>query len=82
MCDCTLCAYADRDKKGRFLDRCAGYGNCSFEPYEGEVKPWPIDQMRELFAGATVSKFATPEACRAFKEGVYQCIRIMEEDNL
>lgn len=40
-----------------------------------------IDKMRELLAGATVSKFSTPEACRAFKDGVSQCIRIMEEES-
>ena len=40
-----------------------------------------IDKMRELLAGATVSKFSTPEACQAFKDGVSQCIQIMEEEN-
>lgn len=78
--DCFTCAYADRDKHGRYLDRCAGYGNCSYDEYEGKVKSWPIDQMKELLAGAVMSKFVSIEACRCYRDAIQQCIAIMEEE--
>ncbi len=79
---CVTCEYAQRDKHGRFLNRCSGFANCSYSQYQGKVRPWPIDQMKELLAGAVVSKFATVDQCRAFRDGVSACIAIMEEEEL
>lgn len=56
-------------------------GQRAYRRHEGGNCMSSIDQMRELLAGATVSKFSTLEACRAFKDGVSQCIQIMEEEN-
>lgn len=78
--DCITCCYADRDQHGRFLDRCAGYGNCSYEEYKGDVKPWPIEQMQELLNGAVMSKFASEAACLAFRDAVSKCISILESE--
>ncbi len=78
--DCETCRYANRDRHGRFLDRCAGYGNCSYEEYEGDVRPWPIEQMQELLNGAVMSKFISKDACLAFRDAVSRCIAILESE--
>ncbi len=80
MQDCFTCAYAERDEHGRYLSRCAGYGNCSYDEYKGDVKPWPIEQMQELLNGAVMSKFVSKEACIAFRDAVSKCIAILEAE--
>ena len=37
--DCITCEFADRDKHNRFIDHCAGYGNCSYSKFRGDIKP-------------------------------------------
>lgn len=39
MKDCFTCEYAERDKHNRFIDRCSGFGNCSYSKFNGEIKP-------------------------------------------
>lgn len=80
MQDCFTCAYAERDRHGRFLYSCAGYGNCSYAEYEGWVKPWPIEQMQKLLNGAVVSEFVSKDACVAFRDAVSKCIAILEAE--
>lgn len=41
--NCVTCEFAERDEHGRFMDRCAGFGNCDYQEYHGEVK----DTLRE-----------------------------------
>jgi len=38
MNDCFTCEYADRDKHNRFIDRCSGFGNCSYVEFKGDIK--------------------------------------------
>lgn len=45
MIDCYTCDYAERDIHGRFVRRCAGFGNCSYEEYTGVVDLFPIEKM-------------------------------------
>ncbi len=78
--DCFTCDYAEIDQHGRFLDHCAGFGNCSYAPYGGETKPWPIDQMKHLMEAATVSMFVSPEECRAYRGGIAACIDILKQE--
>lgn len=37
--DCITCQFAHRDEHNRFLDPCSGYSNCSYQKFEGEIKP-------------------------------------------
>ncbi|MDD4779197.1 MAG: hypothetical protein PHT02_01145 [Tissierellia bacterium] len=39
MQDCCTCEFAKRDNHNRFIDRCSGFGNCSYSKFEGEIKP-------------------------------------------
>lgn len=39
MQDCFTCLFAERDFHNRYLERCSGYGNCSYEEFKGEIKP-------------------------------------------
>jgi hypothetical protein len=37
--DCLTCQFANRDRHNRFTEMCWGSGNCSYEKFEGEIKP-------------------------------------------
>lgn len=78
MGDCYTCEYAKRDKKGRYLRMCDGYGNCDYVEYEGAVEPWPIEKMKTLLEGAKAN--SSDDWCRAYAAGVNACIEIMEQE--
>lgn len=76
--DCATCEFAERDSHNRFVSMCSGSGNCAYEPFQGEVKPFPIEQMKELLRGAVMSKFVSVATCQAYRDGIMDCIKIME----
>ena len=43
-----------------------------------EKKKNAIQEMKELYAGAVMSKFISHEACLAFRDAVSKCISIIE----
>jgi len=48
MNDCFTCEYAQRDKHNRFIDRCSGFGNCSYVEFKGAIKPSLVEIIRNL----------------------------------
>jgi hypothetical protein len=80
MQDCWTCAYAERDKHGRFERMCAGYGNCDYEEYTGKVDPTPMQQMQRLHDEAVMSKFISIDACEAYRKAVRDCMAILESE--
>lgn len=83
MGDCYTCEYATRDKKGRYLRPCAGYGNCDYVEYEGQIEPWPIEKMKMLLEGTKdhlKCGYMSDDWCSAYAAGIDACIEIMEQE--
>ncbi len=47
---------------------------------EGKIYPDPKDEMRFLHDNATMSHFASMDECQAYRNGVRDCIKILEEN--
>ena len=76
--DCYTCCYAERDKHGRFISRCAGFGNCDYEEYEGTVEPTMIEKMETLIKNA--SKLTCKDPIEAYINGIKECIEIVQSE--
>lgn len=48
------------------------------EPQDGDKVIWPLEKMRQLLDGAVVSKFISPDVCKAYRKGIQQCISLLE----
>jgi uncharacterized cysteine cluster protein YcgN (CxxCxxCC family) len=79
MSDCLTCEFAERDKHGIFQRMCDGFGNCSYQKYTGTVEKTPIEQMQEMLNGAVMSKFINTDACKNYRKGIEDCIKILEQ---
>lgn len=61
--DCFTCAYANRDKHNRFISMCDGFGNCAYEPFDGEVKPTTDEFVDELLEKWNEKQFRDEHSC-------------------
>lgn len=48
------------------------------EPQDGDEIIWPLEKMRQLLDGAVVSKFVSPDVCKAYRKGIQKCISLLE----
>lgn len=48
------------------------------ESQDGDEIIWPLEKMRQLLDGAVVSKFVSPDICKAYRKGIQKCISLLE----
>lgn len=48
------------------------------DPQNGDEVIWPLEKMRQLLDSAVVSKFVSPDVCKAYRKGIQQCISLLE----
>ena len=48
------------------------------EPQDGDETIWPLERMRQLLDEAVVSKFPSSDTCKSYRNGIQQCISLLE----